>query len=217
VESEFWHGRWESQQIGFHQARVNPWLERHWQVLDAEPGARVFVPLCGKSLDMRYLESLGHQVVGVELSPIAVRSYFVEASVTFALEEGGPLARYAGGRATLYCGDYFALTSAELAGVSAVFDRAALIALPPEMRKRYVAHSFQILPRGTRILLVTLVYEQALVEGPPFCVTDSEVARLYAKAASIELVGEKEVRDLPPKFANIEGIVERAYRIDLPR
>ena len=215
MKSDFWLQRWRDQQIGFHQAKPNPWIERHWASLGLAPDATVFVPLCGKSLDMRALAELGHTVIGVELSPIGVAAFFDEAGEQADVDEGAALPRHAAGRISIYQGDFFALGPSEVAGVSAVFDRAAQIALPPDMRRRYAQHLCEILPSGTRTLLIALEYDQSLVDGPPFCVSQAEIGELYGAHATIEEIEAKEVRDLPPKFGEMRGVLERGYKITL--
>ncbi|MCS6947388.1 MAG: methyltransferase domain-containing protein, partial [Steroidobacteraceae bacterium] len=127
MEPQFWLERWQKHEIGFHQSAPHPALARFWSRLALRPGARVFVPLAGKSLDMLWLAQAGFQVVGIELSPIAVAQFAAEHA---------PEARR---NVELRCGDFFALTRAALGPVDAVFDRAALVALPAAQRRDYVA------------------------------------------------------------------------------
>lgn len=216
MERDFWLGRWRSGQIGFHQPEVDTSLRRLWPQLRVAAGDPVFVPLCGKSLDMRFLEERGHPVIGADLAQTAVLAYFEEGGEqpSQAPYPGG--VRYAGRGTTLYCGDYFDLGGDALAGVRAVYDRAALIALPPRMRTRYVAHLRAVLPPEPelQILLLAIDYDQAAVDGPPFSVGDQEVRSLHA-GWEIELLDERVARALPPKFVGVEAIA-RAYRIVRP-
>lgn len=190
MKAEFWHERWQSDQLGFHQAEVNARLVEHWPALDPWLGppaeAAVFVPLCGKSLDMVWLRERGHPVVGIELSAIAIRDFFAAVDVTPRIEEQGPLVCSSGAGYTLYCGDFFDLGPEQLADISGVYDRAALIALPPELRARYVEHSIRILPPDVSILLIGLEYDQARMSGPPHSVPPSEIERRYGGAFEIE-------------------------------
>ena len=167
MESEFWHQRWASNQIGFHEGQVNAYLARHYADLGLAPGETVFVPLCGKSVDLRWLADQGAHVVGVELSPIAVESFFAEQGLTPRTRKEAAFTVWESGPIRLLCGDYFALTPAHLAGVHAVYDRTALIALPPERRADYIAHLDRLLPGARRTLLITLEYPQEQMQGPP--------------------------------------------------
>jgi len=194
MQPDFWHERWQQQQIGFHQNEVHPLLSRHWPDMGAAAGL-VFVPLCGKSLDMWWLRRQGQQVIGVELSPLAVQAFFAEAGVTPAPLSHPAMECWHAGDITLYCGDFFALRPQDVAGCSLIYDRASLIALPPAMRRDYVAHLHHLFPQGARMLLVTLDYPQAEMDGPPFAVSDAEVHELYdsvKRLASLDVLAEND-------------------------
>ncbi len=195
MEKDFWFERWELEQIGFHQNGVNPYLERHGHHLEG----RVFVPLCGKSFDMSWLAANGAEVLGVELSPIAARAYFDENEIKATCRPFGKFESHEAEGIRILCGDFFDLGRDDLKGVSAVYDRASMIALPPEMRERYVHHMMSILPEGAKILLITLDYPQAEMQGPPFAVSVDEVQRLYRDFTGIELLEQADV--LEPRFA----------------
>ena len=186
MKARFWHERWESNQLGFHQSEVNALLREHWPRLGAPAGGSVFVPLCGKSLDMRWLREAGHGVVGVEISPIAIADFFTEAGIQAIRTTEGDFERSVGGGFELYCGDFFAFEKSHLADVTAVYDRASLIALPEEIRARYAAHMIEILPDPVSVLLITIEYDQARMDGPPHSVPPQEVERLFGSAFSIE-------------------------------
>lgn len=179
MDAHFWHERWERGEIGFHKSRVNPLLARWWPVLRLPSGSPVWVPLCGKSLDMLWLRDQGHGVVGVELSRAALEDFAAEHQLPLTWLTQGCLDIAETRGIKLYAGDVFSLNAEHLAKVAAVYDRAALIALPPEMRAQYVAHMLNILPAGWQMLLVTLDYPQAERPGPPFSVNDEEVRRLF--------------------------------------
>ena len=91
MEKQFWLDRWEARQIGFHLPEVNAYLRRHWSALKLNAGDRVLVPLCGKSLDMLWLHEVGHGVLGVELSPIAIQEFFADNALEMQKETGGDL------------------------------------------------------------------------------------------------------------------------------
>jgi thiopurine S-methyltransferase len=215
VNREFWLDRWRLNQIGFHQAQFNARLLQHWHSLEVPPGARVFVPLCGKSRDMLWLANQGHPVLGIELAAAAVDAFFAEAELPNTQCRRGALTLYESERIDIYCGDFFELTPQELAGVDAVFDRGALVALPTEMRARYANHLLSILPRRAEILLLTIEYDQARISGPPFSVSEAEVETLFGSRCSIDVL-EATVSDrVPPSFeANgIRQAGESVYRI----
>jgi thiopurine S-methyltransferase len=200
MKKEFWLERWERAEIGFHQDEISPYLSRFWPGMNVPPGGEVFVPLCGKSLDMVWLRSQGNHVLGVELSPIAVQDFFVEQGMSAERVSGGAFDNHLAEGYCLACGDFFDLRKEDMAKVSAVYDRASLVALPPEMRERYASHLADILPRGTQILLVTFDYPQAEMQGPPFAVSVREVEALYGKYAEIRLLAQEDALGQNPRF-----------------
>lgn len=200
MKKEFWLERWERAEIGFHQDEINPYLRRFWHELNVAKGGEVFVPLCGKSLDMVWLRQQGNFVLGVELSAIAVRDFFHEQGQSPEHVSGGSFDNYIAGGICLSCGDFFNLRKEDMAKVSAVYDRASLVALPPDMRERYAHHLAEILPPATKILLVTFDYPQAEMQGPPFAVSVSEVEALYGKYAEIKLLAQEDVLEQNPRF-----------------
>lgn len=212
MQPEFWHKKWDSGQIGFHLADVNPYLQRHWAV---PATARVLVPLCGKSLDLAWLAGRGHQVLGIELSEKAIEDFFSEQQIQPLISEKGAFKVYHSESIELWCGDFFALTAGDVADCTALYDRAALIALPPAMRERYAAHLQQILPQVVQGLLITLDYDQAQISGPPFAVGDAEVQRLMGDGWALQVLEEQDVLGESGKFlqAGVTRLEERVYRV----
>ncbi|WP_367372449.1 thiopurine S-methyltransferase [Pseudomonas lini] len=215
MQPEFWHKRWASNQIGFHLPEVNPYLQRFWPALSLEKGARVLVPLCGKSLDLLWLAHLGHEVLGIELSEKAVEDFFSEHQFDPDVSEQGPFKVYRAGSIELWCGDFFELTAGDVADCSGLYDRAALIALPPAMREQYAAHLIRILPQDSLGLLITLDYDQAQMAGPPFAVLDDEVQRLFGDVWALKTLEDQDVLGESWKFleAGVTRLEERVYRI----
>jgi thiopurine S-methyltransferase len=164
---------------------------------------------------MRWLVTRGHAVRGIELVDLAIEAYFEEAGEPYERIAADKLTRYQGPNTAILCGDFFQLTAADLVGTSAVFDRGALVALPANMRGRYVDHMLRVIPDETRILLVTLEYDQNLVAGPPFSVLPEEVVVHFEERCSIEPLASEPTDQLPPKFAaqGVERAVEAVYQI----
>lgn len=186
MEHHFWLERWKQDQIGFHQAEINQYLSEHWEQLGLPPGAPVFVPLCGKSLDMLWLREQGHPVLGVELSEKAVAAFFAENDIAADTRRDGDFMVYTSDDLELLTGDFFALRPQHLHGVCAVYDRASLIALPPPMRAAYARHMASLLPVGAHILLITMEYPAGALDGPPFSVSEEEVHTLFEGDFSVE-------------------------------
>jgi thiopurine S-methyltransferase len=193
MKNDYWLDRWKHGEIGFHQNEINPYLCQYWQELHLAPGSEVFVPLCGKSRDMLWLREQKHSVLGVELSAIAVQAFFEENRLSPHHTISGKFDRYDANFISILCGNFFDLSKNDLAKVSAVYDRASLVALPPEIRKRYISHLLNILPPTTKILLITFDYPQAEMSGPPFAVSPDEVAALYQEHAEVRLLTQLNV------------------------
>lgn len=216
MDPAFWHARWQERRIGFHQDRPTPLMLRYWPALGLARGTRVFVPLCGKSLDMGWLASQGLEVLGVELSETAVREFFDEHGLVPTVEETPHGLHFRAGAVEIVCGDAFALDPRLLAGCGAVLDRAALIALPGSMRRRYVDALHARLPRGCRGLVVTLEYPPHEKDGPPFPVDAAEIDALFARDWDARLLERRDILDLQPAFVD-EGVTSlhaAVYRIE---
>ncbi|MCD2449523.1 thiopurine S-methyltransferase [Methylicorpusculum oleiharenae] len=215
MQLDFWLNKWQNKDIGFHQEAVNQSLMDFWPRLDLGNQGRVLVPLCGKTQDMLWLAGQGHDVVGVEISPIAVQEFFAENRMDAAHVQMEGLDHWSAGTLRLICGDFFATTNAVVEGVTAVFDRAALIALPPELRRRYAAHLSSLLPYGTDMLLIAIDYPPAEMDGPPFSVNDHEVNALYGENYRISSLAERDVLDENPRFRErgLTRMIERVYRL----
>lgn len=192
MEHSFWHERWEAGRIGFHVDRPNPLMVAHLPALSLAGGSRVFVPLCGKTLDIGWLLSRGHRAVGAELSELAIVQLFEELGVAPSIADHGPLKLYSAPNIEMFVGDIFALTAEMLGPVDAIFDRAALIALPEPARAAYAGHLVALSDAAPQ-LLVCLEYDQDLIDGPPFSVGAEEVHRHYAGAYEISALDDKAV------------------------
>ncbi len=194
MDNNFWRDRWASRDIRFHEGKPNQLLTEHLHKLNIKQGDTIFVPLCGKTVDMSWLHSQGFNIIGVELVEDAVREFFAELKVEPSIEkfEKHSVFRWKG--ITIISGDFFALTSSMIGSVQAVYDRAAVVALPPTMRVQYAKHLADI-TCGAKQLAITFIYEQDLTPGPPFSVDRKELNRLYshsyriAELASTALLG----------------------------
>lgn len=192
MDANFWHQRWQSNQIGFHQSNVNPYLMTHFKELGIAEGSRVFVPLCGKTLDIAWLLSQGYQVAGAELSEIAIQQLFSELGVTPDITAIGKMQHYRAINIDIFVGDIFDITAEMLGSIDAIYDRAALIALPEQIRVRYTHHITALTDTAPQLLL-TYEYDQSLRNGPPFSVRSEEVHRHYSEMYDIGLLVTREV------------------------
>ncbi len=213
MKHDFWHERWLRNEIGFHQQEYNTHLQEFWFRLGLSPDARVFVPLCGKTLDLLWLRAQGHEVMGVEISPVAVRDFFGENDLTPRVSRHGLFERWETDGLVILCGDFFDLGVGDLRNCSGVFDRASLIALPPEMRRDYAVHLRQITPPVARTLLVAMEYPQEQMQGPPFSVREEEVRELYDQAYDIKRLYSLDILEEHARFREkgLTGLTEKVY------
>lgn len=210
MDHDFWIERWRSGRIGFHLEAPNPMLLAHAEALGAGP-RRVLVPLCGKTEDMAWLAAQGHTVVGVELAVQAVEDFFRTHGLVPTVTPRGALRAYTAGPFTLWAGDFFEVTRDDVGPVDALYDRAALIALPPSMRAQYAAHVRALLPDGPRGLVITLEYPEDAMQGPPFSVPEAELRALYPDTP-ITLLATREAT-LPPSDPGGLPVLERCFAL----
>ena len=215
MDADFWLQRWQEGQIGFHRSDVMPLLEKHWPSLQLPAGSRVLVPLCGKSLDMHWLAAKGHRVLGVELSPLAVTQFFGEAGLEPVRTTSHYGEHFSAGPVEIILGDAFGVDPALLADVDGVYDRAALIALPADLRLRYRDTVYASLPTGAQGLLITLEYPQAEKAGPPFSVEQAEVEALFAAPWRHTLLERRDILDQEPRFREegLSALETAVYRL----
>lgn len=217
MKKEFWLERWAREETGFHENEVNAYLIQYWHELHLAHDSTVFVPLCGKSADLQWLRGQGHPVLGIELSGIAVQAFFRENGYLPKVLHSEKFERYEANGIRTLCGDFFDLGPEDMAGVKAVYDRAAMVALPLEMRERYVKHLLDILPHAAQILLVTFDYPQAEMQGPPFALSAEEVTALYREHAEIRLLEQIDVLAQNPRFQKrgLTRLQESIYLLSL--
>jgi thiopurine S-methyltransferase len=179
MDANFWHNRWQTNQTGWHECDVNPLLITYFPSLNVALGNRVFVPLCGKSLDLGWLLSRGYAVAGAELSELAVTQLFAELGIEPRITEVGKHKLFRGEKIDIFVGDLFDLSREILGPVDAIYDRAALVALPEAMRAQYTAHLKSLTALAPQIV-IGYEYDQTVVEGPPFSVTADELHHHYS-------------------------------------
>lgn len=192
MEAEFWQRKWESNDIGFHNHQANPLLVKHLEQLALPSGSRLFLPLCGKTLDIGWLLDKGYKVVGAELSKLAVTQLFDELGITPQISQRGELEVYSANNLVIFIGDIFKLRESFLGTVDAIYDRAALVALPTSMRAHYTRHLLDITHHSPQ-LLICFEYDQTQLEGPPFSVPASEVEQHYSNHYDLTLVSSEKV------------------------
>ena len=215
TENKHWLDRWKENRIGFHEDTVNRYLQKYLPILSPAPGASVFLPLCGKALDIAWIVAQGYDVVGIELSEIAIESFFEENRLPYQRSETDRFEVYRSKRITLLRGDFFDLRGEDLGDCALVYDRAALIAMTREQRPRYYEHMLSIVPEAAEMLLITLDYDPAEMQGPPYNVPEAEVRRHYGGAYAIDLLESHEIVDQRPRWRKVglTALREAVFRL----
>lgn len=187
MDANFWIQKWENNEIAFHEGEANPFLVKHFSGLPISPNSRVFVPLCGKTLDIAWLLKHGFRVAGAELSELAIKQLFAGLKTDPEVVQIGKLRRYSAQDIDIFAGNIFDLTRDKLGPVDAVYDRAALVAFPQNMRRDYTKHLASMTDVAPQ-LIITYVYEQRLMDGPPFSVTNEEIKQHYDSMYTMRLL-----------------------------
>jgi thiopurine S-methyltransferase len=226
MQRDFWEERWQKGETGFHQEQLNPYLAYFYgekgASLETRQTLKVFVPLCGKSVDMFWLAQNGYQVLGIECSEIAVKAFFETQNLEYrVIEEGKAFNRYISdakqgqSRIEILQGDFFDLVPGDLEGVTDIYDRASMIALPEAMRIDYFKKMLDLQGKGMRTLLITLTYPQQEMDGPPFSVTENELNELYGEAFKIDKLLGKDILVDEPRFQQrgLSSLYETAYKL----
>lgn len=198
MQHSFWLDKWHKAELGFHQERTHPALVKHFPKL--AQGSRVLVPLCGKSKDMLWLAEQGYQVLGVELAEVAVLDFFAENAVAYRKEEQGEFIHFYADEMAIHLivGDFFALDKSALPPCDALYDRAALVALPQDMRDDYVAKCRSLLKADARLFLISFSYDESAMQGPPFSLTEEEISTLWQ--GRLELIESFDLLQAESKF-----------------
>jgi thiopurine S-methyltransferase len=209
MEPHFWQERWQKSEIGFHKHTPHPLLSQHWQQL-GQPHASIFVPLCGKSLDLLFLQAQGYSVIGCELSAIAIADFFTEHNLLPHIEDKGRYRLWHAGDIRIIEGDFFALAQNDLPPLQGIYDRAALVALPAPMRERYAR---QLLELAVPMLLITFEHEGPPDFGPPFAVFEKDIQMLFGHARQVTALEEREAIDEMPHLPakGIHSIREKIH------
>ncbi len=216
ADKQHWLDRWRDNRIGFHESTVNRYLETYLPGFGLPAGAVVFVPLCGKAHDLRYIAERGLEVIGIELSPLAIEAFFAENELDYQRIESDRFAIYRSLGITLLEGDFFDLRNDDLGACALIYDRAALIALDAAQRPAYYDHMLSIIPAVSNMLLITLEYDAAEMQGPPYGVTEDELRRHYGDAFAIELLERNDILDERPRWreAGLTALGEAVFRLD---
>jgi thiopurine S-methyltransferase len=216
MEAKFWKERWAENRIGWHRDDVNPKLLRWWPQIGVAEASKVLVPLCGKTLDLLWLQQHGHAVIGNDLSELAAQRFFDEAELEAMHDRVEPFAHLQHADLSFLVGDFFELQEAHLSGVNAWLDRAALVALPEELRPAYMQHLATLLPAGAVGLLISFEFQRAEPSGPPFSVVEDEIIELCKGRFSCELLEREDLMQIPRYTEmGLTQAAETVYRLEV--
>lgn len=204
MEDNYWLNKWKTNDITFHENEVNVDLIAYFDTLNLKSGDCIFVPLCGKSIDMIWLAEKGLRVIGAELSPIACHEFFAALNITPHITTHTYYTKYQHENIELLCGDLFNLTSTDFPIIHAVYDCKALIALPPDLRKKYIEHIIKCVSPNIKILLLTRE-SVCQVKPPPYPVSKAEVDSLYGGHFTVHTLKQAVITDIP------ERLIKKGY------
>jgi len=216
VSKNSWLLRWKENRIGFHESGVNRYLETYVSDFQLRRGARIFMPLCGKANDIAWLAQQGFEIIGVELSPLAISAFFNEHGLRYQTFESDRFRMHKAVNISILEGDFFDLCQQDIGDVELVYDRAALIALEPAHRKAYCAKILSLIPDNCRMLVVLLEYFQVQMQGPPFSVSVDEVMQHYGGVFLPTCLQKNDVLDERPRWKaqGLTGLTETVIRFD---
>jgi thiopurine S-methyltransferase len=193
MKESFWHERWAKNEIAFHEKNANHLMSAHFDKFNLPAGSRIFVPLCGKTRDIAWLLARGYAVVGAELSEVAIKALFTELGVEAHVSRINDFLHYHNEKIDIYVGNIFNLTESVLGTVNGIYDRAALVALPADLRRQYAAHLIDITDAAPQFL-ITFEYDQQLIDGPPFSVSSEALAQYYKSTYALTPIENLEVK-----------------------
>ncbi|MEN8180424.1 MAG: thiopurine S-methyltransferase [Pseudomonadota bacterium] len=210
-----WLQRWEEQNIGWHHEEFNPHLLNHWSALSVPGGSLVLAPLCGKSRDMVWLAERGYRLRGIELSPLAIETFFMEQGLQPERETVHGFERWSAGPYEIFCGDIFDLEQLDNSQVDAVYDRASLVALNPVQRRHYVQLLKRLLPERCPVLLVAMDYSQHEMTGPPYSVDETEVRGLFRSDYEVTMLDSLDLLNESERYREqgLSRIFEQIYQL----
>ena len=216
MSNQDWIARWQDNRIAFHESDVNRYLEKYFSMFELPHGSRVFMPLCGKANDIAWFAAKGYEVIGIELSEIAIKAFFDEHVMSFQRFESADFVLYKSKQITLIQGDFFKLEAEHIGDCDFIYDRAALIALNPELRSRYVQHIRNLTPLSPPQLLISLDYPQQQMQGPPFSVSGQEIRDHYSDSYNINVLETADILNERAtwKERGLKSLEETVYHLE---
>lgn len=208
----YWNERWNNDNIGWHKTDVNPALIQNIDALtNGKSEIIVFVPLCGKSSDIKWLYDLNHTVIGVEGSTMAIEAFFSENNLKF--ERNNNLYSTLDKRVKIFNMNLFDCDVKLLGKLDAIWDRGSFVAINFSERSKYVTLMRSLFNEHTRYLLDTLVYDTTVYGGPPLCVTTEDVNRLFSNWAQFDIVYQSDEMNEKWQSKGLKSFTRNTYLI----
>lgn len=208
-----WESRWQENRIGFHLSKVNPYLIRFSDQLLKQNPERIFVPLCGKTLDLCWLTKKTKKVVGVELVQKAVKDFFAQNNINYTIQQVQTLQKFNSKSIDIFLGDFFDLKPEQTSPFKAIYDRASIVAIEKLERRKYADHLISFLGPTGRILLITLEYNQNQMKGPPYSVPAEEIESIFAPFGSLKLLETYDILDERFRSKGLTSLLEHVFLI----
>lgn len=217
MDKAYWLNRWETGNTRFNEPVPHRYLVKYFDELNLSPGDSIFVPLCGKSVDMVWMMRHKHPIIGVEISPIAINDFLAENEIQALKSQEDGFCVYRHNLGMLYQGDLFTFNPACLNEIKAVYDRGCFVALPPmSIRLQYIDWLKSTLQTGTRILFISIEHNNPSIAEPPFSVSDKELRQYFNKEFSVNLLRKEEAAEIKPHWQErgIKCLWESVYLIE---
>ncbi|XP_077209166.1 thiopurine S-methyltransferase [Paroedura picta] len=217
VTEDDWLKKWQMRHIGFHNEQEHGLLKKHLDIfLSGRSGLKIFFPLCGKTVEMKWLADMGHHIVGVEISETALKEFFTEQNLSYSEETvpeipGAKLMKDTSGNISLYCCSIYDLTSSVAGKFDAIWDRGSLVAINPCDRERYANLMLSLMNQKCCYLLVTVSYDPSKHPGPPFYIPDSELKKLFGQRCDIKLLDKTDDLKEPQRAWGLDYFWEVMY------
>lgn len=216
-----WNKRWDKDQTQFHMPKVHPVLQKHIQRLtDGKPHLRIFVPLSGKSLDLKWLLDQGHEVVGCDCSERGCQEVFDRDGIPFSSEyrhtvKSNLYKATDGRKLTMYAGDFYDLHRKELGEFDCVWDRGSFVAVPVTRRKEYSDILVSTMTNETKYMLDCFLVDNEIFGGPPFDCCENDVRKYFGKQCVVEKFEERDAFTKWQASWGLKTFVEEVYMLTL--
>ncbi|XP_013388873.1 probable thiopurine S-methyltransferase [Lingula anatina] len=188
-----WIGAWERNSTRWHMPNVNCFLEEFLDVLLAgKKAAKILVPLCGKTIDMKWLADLGHTVIGVDGAEKAATEFFTEQNIAYKVEPcdaiQGTLCCSMDNKIRIYVGDFFKFNQDFEGQFDAIWDRASLVAIDESDRLQYVNILNSVLKPGCHCLIEAMDFIPSEKSGSPHAIPLECVRELFGNDYNVKLL-----------------------------